>query len=303
MQNPEIPLNIDSIIEEMAEMKTEVEQLLYYSIPGFFVEFLFLLFLFIIGKITFITSTAVAILVAIAIPVGYITYQAYASLYFYEYVWRKGFSGEDSNLKLIGKMVDEKASELGEELSKKVRDSISRIHLFNFFSFRSQNIETIEYSWRLVNLINGRAVAVFSCLFAFFIPWFFMGYSCATSYITTLPKISLVLEEVLRALIPYYALLIVFVSILASRISHIKQILSRHNQGIIISGIDILDELVLQYVALNAVLLVENELLSKKKETPSNRKLLNEAYEELKAKRWKEVVVKAKELYQSISAK
>jgi len=287
----------------MASVKTEVEQLLYYSIPGFFVEFLFLLFLFIIGKTKFITSTEVAILVVAAIPVGYIIYQAYASLFFYEYVWRKGFSGEDSNLKFIGKMVDEKTSELSEELRKKVRDSISRIHLFNLFSFRSQDTETIEYGWRLVNLINGRAVAVFSCFFAFFIPWLFIGYDYATSYVPTLPKISLVLEEVLRALIPYYALLIIFVLVLASRISHIKKILSRYNQGIIISKLDVLDELVSGYVAFNTVQLVETVLLSKKKETPSSRKLLDETYVELKAKHWKEAILKAKELYQIISAK
>jgi hypothetical protein len=238
-----------------------------------------------------------------AIPVGYIIYQAYASLFFYEYVWRKGFSGEDSNLKFIGKMVDEKTSELSEELRKKVRDSISRIHLFNLFSFRSQDTETIEYGWRLVNLINGRAVAVFSCLFAFFIPWLFIGYDYATSYVPTLPKISLVLEEVLRALIPYYALLIIFVLVLASRISHIKKILSRYNQGIIISKLDVLDELVSGYVAFNTVQLVETELLSKKKETPSSRKLLDETHVELKAKHWKEAILKAKELYQIISAK
>ena len=171
-------------------VKTEVEQLLYYSIPGFFVEFLFLIFIFMMGKTEFITSTSVAILVVATIPIGYIMFQAYTSFYFYEYVWRKGFSGEQSTMKLIGKIIDDKTSELNEQMRKEVRDSIRRTQLFNFFAFKTQNTETIEYDWRLVNLINGRAVAVFSCLFAFLIPWFYIGYFYITPYIPTLPKIS-----------------------------------------------------------------------------------------------------------------
>ena len=283
-------------------MKTETEQLLYYSVPGLFVEFLILLFLFLMGKTTFITSTVVALLVVAAIPIGYMVYQAYTSLFFYGYVWRKGFSGEGSTLELIGKMVDRKTEELNEELKTKVRDSISRIYLFNFFTFSSQDIETIEYSWRLVNLINGRAVGIFSCILASLVPWLFVLYDQATLYVSTLPKISLVLEELLRALVPYYALLVIFVFVLASKISHLKKILDRHNQSIIISGLDKLDDLVWGHVALNTLRLVEKLLASKEKAIPSGHELLDKVYAELKAKHWKKATMKANELYQTISA-
>lgn len=217
-------------------------------------------------------------------------------------MWRKGFSGEDTTLELIGKMVEDNTSGLSKELRIKVQKSISRIYLFNFFTFSNQDIETIEYGWRLVNLINGRAVGVFSCLLAFFIPWLFVFYDFATSYMSTLPEISLVFEELLKALIPYYVLLIIFIFILASRISHLKKILNRHNQGIIVSELDKLDELVWGYVALNTIQLVENSLALKKKPIPSARKLLDEGYTELKAKQWKKAIRKANESYQTISA-
>ena len=283
-------------------MKTEVEELLYFSIPGFFIEFLFLIFLFFMGKTTLISSDVGVILVVAAIPAGYILYQAYTSLPFYGYVWTKGFSAEDSSFELIGKMIDEKTLELGEELRTKVRESISRTYLFNFFTFSSQDTETIEYSWRLVNLINGRAVGIFSCLLGLFIPWLLVLYDYATSYISTLPKISLVLEELLQVVVLYYALLIIFIFILALKISHLKTILNRHNQGIIVSKLDKLDELIWGYVALNTVQAVDDLLVSKKKATPSVCKSLDEGYGELKAKHWKKAMSKANEIYENILA-
>ena len=106
-------------------MKTETEHLLYYSIPGFFVFFFIYMFILLVdGGIAVITPTLVALSVALAIPVGYVTYQAYV-MTIYRYVWEKWFKAPDPCFELLDIGLQEKLKLLDEKLAERVRKRIS----------------------------------------------------------------------------------------------------------------------------------------------------------------------------------
>ena len=102
-------------------MKTETEHLLYYSISGFFVFFFVYMFILLVdGGISAVTSTLVALSIALAIPVGYITYQAYV-MTIYRRVWEKWFKVSDPCFELLNIDIKNKLKLLDEELAEKVK--------------------------------------------------------------------------------------------------------------------------------------------------------------------------------------
>lgn len=156
-------------------MRTEVEQLLYYSIPGFFIFFFAFSFLIVIGNTAVLDLYAITFIVAAVIPVGFIVYQAYV-LTLYERIWYgKFFSVHEPCKELFKSYISKALGVLDPELVEKIeeREEISWLHIHMFRLHEQENQEVIDYSWRLINLINARGVGAFTCILALFIP---IGY-------------------------------------------------------------------------------------------------------------------------------
>lgn len=252
-------------------MKTEVEQLLYYSVPGFFIEFFVLLFLFLIGKPPSFDATTISFLVVATIPIGYIIYQGYVISPIYRGTWEKWFGGGDTNLQLIDQLIREKTSVLSDRFGNSVRESISPRYLLNFLIFSEESPETIDYSWRLINLVNGRAVGIFVAILSCFIP---LGYYMISliQKLLTRSSLDITLDYIPTKLLckygllmfAYYVLLGVFILVLKRKIRHIKESLINFNQGAIVSHQKKLNELVSGYVASNAVSKVSDCFLQRR---------------------------------------
>lgn len=288
-------------------MKTEVEQLLYYSVPGFFIEFFVLLFLFLIGKPPSFDTATVSFLIVATIPIGYIVYQAYVISPIYRGTWEKWFGGGDTNLQLINQMIEEKTSVLSDSFGKSVRESISPRYVLNFLIFSEETPETIDYSWRLINLVNGRAVGIFATILSCFIPPLYFLINLIQKLLT-FSSVDIILDQIPTGLLykycllilAYYALLGVFILVLKRKIQHIKESLINFNQGAIVSHQKKLDELVSGYVAFNAASKV-SKLLASKKITGATHDLLRKTQQDLNEEKWDTAIKQAEELYKIAS--
>jgi len=276
-------------------MRTEAEHLLYYSIPGFFIFFFVFLFLLIMGNNSFLNTGTIAFVVAAVIPVGYLTYQAYIK-FFYDKIWN-GRPVQDLSSQLVERILEEKMGLLEDELAKRVKETTSKRHILLFFIHSTQKQDIIDYRWKLINLVNGRGIGMFSSCFGACVPllyviWVFsLSPTCDvfTTGIVTLPR-------VLLRLLLYYAVIVICWIVLSSGIPRIRRILADWDIGIVVSCLENIDKLVLKYLGLNAISEVD-KIVSKLEKRDDLQKLVDEAYTCLREERWEESIKKASHAY------
>ena len=279
-------------------MRTEAEQLLYYSIPGFFVFFFAFLFLIIIGYTSVFDIRGITFIVAAVIPVGFIVYQAYV-LILYEKIWYGSFFKIQDPCKeffqsYISKVLETLNEDLREELDKK--KEISWLHMHTFRLHDQENQELVDYSWRLINLINARGVGAFTCIIALFIPIGYLIYQYAYSAFLKLPMPAIPGYETIVLVILYYASTIIFIAILIKGIPRIKKHLSDFNLDVLISKGQDLDQFVLGYVSAKVVCYVKYGLMERKYNEKAG-KLIDDAFEHLRKREWRESLKKADDAY------
>lgn len=278
-------------------MKTEAEHLLYYSIPGFFIFFFIYLFLTVTGDTGFLSTSTIALTVAAVFPVGYLVYQAYVRI-LYDKIWRDWFSVPDPGFELLGKILEEEISSLDDELAKKVRETISRRHVFLFFIHATQKQQILDYRWRLINLVNARGMGIFSSAFATLFPLIYgiCLYLSSPTFPMLPTEIAVPnLKDTLRFL-SYYLVIAICILVLSSGISRIKKILADLDIGILGSTQENLDESVRAFLSLNTVSEVDR-IVSESKKREELQKLVDEAYTSLRKKKWKEAIRKASKAY------
>jgi hypothetical protein len=280
-------------------VKTESEQLLYYSIPGFFVFFFIFLFLILVGFANILDTQVIAFVIAAVIPIGFITYQGYIYT-LYPHIWGEWGRTTNPFSDFFKRCISRDLESLDANLAGNVRESIPETHILIFNMHKGSNEETIDYSWRLVNLINARGVSIFACFLALFIPAVY-GL-CLYVSSQNFPVLASLAFPTLRQIIPfltYYALIAVAVFILWSGISRIKQNLADFNTGMLISERSRLEQFVKAFSAFKTVSIVEELLSKEKKHTDVAQKLIDEAYQCLKDEEWEKALQNASEAYKS----
>ena len=280
-------------------MKTEAEQLLYYSIPGFFVFFFAFLFLIIIGYTAILDIRAITFIVAAVIPVGFIVYQAYVRT-LYEKIWYGDFFKIPEPCKALFKSYISEALEmLDPKLAKEVKErkDISWLHMHIFRLHEQEKTQVVDYSWRLINLINARGVGAFTCVLALFIPVGYMIFLFVSSLIQRLPLPRLPNYEVVTMVILYYVSIAVFIYVLLNGIPRIKRHLSDLNLEVLISKSENMEKFILAFVSVKVVSAVKEILQKEKKYGEDSKKLIEKAFQNLRKKEWKEALEKASEAY------
>lgn len=280
-------------------MRTEAEQLLYYSIPGFFVFFFIFLFLIIVGNTAILDIRGITFIVAAVIPVGFIVYQAYV-LTLYEKIWYGGlFKIRQPGKELFKSYISEVLSMLDPELVREVekRKEISWLHMHMFRLHEQENTAVIDYNWRLINLINARGVGAFTCILALFIPVSYAVYLYVSALILGLPLPQFPDYKAIVMIILYYISIVVFIFVLIRGISRIKRHLSDLNLEVLISKSENLEQLILAYASVKVVCIVKDMLLKARKHDKNSKKLIEKALEDLRKREWKDALEKASEVY------
>ena len=256
-----------SILRVGIRLRTEAEQLLYYSIPGFFIFFFAFLFLISIDKFSIFSIDWVPFILAAVIPVGFIVYQTYV-LTLYKTIWYGRFFYVSDPCKEFFKSHIDGALKpfCCPELLKDIEKSkdISWLHLHTYQLHQKGKPETIDYSWRLINLINARGVAAFTCIMALMIPVVYVAYYYVHAIYFSLPLPALPNIDGIAMGVLYIVSIITFTAILLSGISRIKKHLSDFNLGNALSETGELKEFILAYAATKVACKVKEAALKKK---------------------------------------
>jgi len=284
-------------------MKTETEHLLYFSIPGSFVLAFILLFFILVGWTNFINSAYIALFIASVIPIGYTTYQAYVVTGFYDKIWRVWYSVSEPALDIIEQLLEGYLNEINDDdLRNKIRNNITRRYILNYFEHNNLKSDSIDYVWRLINLINSRGVGMFTCLIASIIPILYISIYLLSSYLLFLPKIVLNWPLFLRNMGAYYFFIFIFIIIFNSKLKHIKNILSDYSLGVVILNIQEIDDIILRYLTYYSVNEIKKIYEMQKNESLKS-KLLKDTYTLIKRKEWKASYDKAIEIANSMQNK
>jgi len=140
---------------------SEVEQFLFYSIPGGILV-MFIGMFFILHNVESVSTGLVAAGVASAIPIGFLLYQAYTA----NILWVYGYCNQRDKQKCLVPIQhafqelwkDGKSDEIY-HLSKRVLTIVT-----------NKDEKTGAYIWRLVAIVNARGVSLFATLIAAFAP-------------------------------------------------------------------------------------------------------------------------------------
>jgi len=279
-------------------LRTEAEQLLYYSIPGFFVFFFVFLFLITIGNTSIFDIRGITFIIAAVIPVGFIVYQAYV-LTLYERIWYGNmFKILDPCRELFKSYISEVLKALDPKLVKELDEKkvISWLHIHTFRLHEEEKEGIIDYSWRLINLINARGVGAFTCILAIFVPVGYVIFQYIYAYVQKLPLPEMPGAETIILILLYYASIVVFTTVLLSGIPRIKKHLSDINLEVIISKGKDLEEFVLAYVSVKIVCVVK-DILSRTRHDEDADRSIEKAFAYLRDRQWKEALEKAAEAY------
>ena len=151
----------------------EVEQILYYSIPGTLLISYVAASGFALGLMVPIDAAFLAAGLIASIPAGFIVYQAYTSnmLPIYSRIWRKHDNSEP--LKLIASKLSTKDPVKAGDLAKRIMIVISN------------EKDHSGYSWKLLNLVNSRGACIFSSVLGMAIPVLWIVYKASLAYIET----------------------------------------------------------------------------------------------------------------------
>jgi len=151
----------------------EVEQILYYSIPGTLLISYVAASGFALGLMVQIDAAFLAAGLIASIPAGFIVYQAYTSnmLPIYSRIWRKHDNSEP--LKLIASKLSTKDPVKAGDLAKRIMIVISN------------EKDHSGYSWKLLNLVNSRGACIFSSMLGMAIPVLWIAYKASLAYIET----------------------------------------------------------------------------------------------------------------------
>lgn len=280
-------------------MKTETEHLLYFSVPGSFIIAFMLFFLVLVGWTDFINSTYIALIVASVIPIGYATYQGYAVSGCYEKVWRKWHIVSEPALDIIERLILEQLSEIDDDkLKEEIVNQISRRYVLNFFEHNNLPEDSIDYIWRLINIINSRGVGIFSCLVASTIPIIYVIIHLLSGYLEFLPSLISQWPVFMRNMGVYYFVIIILLIIFNSRLAHIKRILSDFSLGTVLSKINIVETIVSSYISFNTIDVLVKRLEQSKDDNKKNQ-LIEETSPLLIRGDWKSAYKTAIEIYGS----
>ena len=280
-------------------MRTEAEQLLYYSIPGFFVFFFVFLFLTAIGNTTFLDIRGITFVIAAVIPVGFIVYQAYV-LTLYERIWYgRFFKIQEPCKELIKSYISEVLQETNPKLVKYMEDKkeLSWLHIHTLRLHEQETDDVIDYSWRLINLINARGVGAFTCILALFIPPIYLTFLCISAVIHKAALPVLPNADTIIMVITYYIAITAFIAVLLHGIPRIKKHLSDFNLGISVSKREELPQFILAYVSAKVVCSVSGILSEQKKGDKNFQELIDKAFEYLRNGKWKEALEVAGKSY------
>jgi hypothetical protein len=280
-------------------LRTETEQLLYYSIPGFFVFFFVFLFLIVIGNTAILDVRGITFIVAAVIPVGFIVYQAYV-LTLYERIWYGDFFKiSDPCKEFFKSYISEALGVLNPKLVRAIEKhkDISWLHIHIFRLHEQENMDVIDYSWRLINLINARGVGAFTCVLALFVPVSYVMFLYASAILLGLPLPGLPNYETTVMAILYYISIAVFIFVLIRGIPRIKKHLSDLNLEVLISKSENLEQFILAYVSVKVVCRVKDILSKEEKSDENSKKLIEKAFENLRKREWKDALETASKAY------
>jgi hypothetical protein len=280
-------------------LRTEAEQLLYYSIPGFFVFFFAFLFLIAIGNTAILDVRAITFTVAAVMPVGFIVYQAYV-LTLYEAIWYgRFFKVQEPCKEIIKSHISEVLQATNPNLVKYMEDKreLSWLHIHTLRLHEQETDNVIDYSWRLINLINARGVGAFTCILAFFMPPFYLTFLCISAVIHKSALPVLPNADTTIMVITYYIAITAFMTVLLHGVPRIKKHLSDFNLGISVSKRKELPEFILAYVSAKVVCSVKGIVSEQKKGDKNFQELIGKAFEHLRNGKWKEALEVAGKAY------
>jgi hypothetical protein len=280
-------------------LRTEAEQLLYYSIPGFFLFFFLFLFLAAIGNTSFLDIRGITFVIAAVIPVGFIVYQGYV-LTLYARIWfGRFFRVHEPCKEIVESHFSEVLKATSPRLAKYMEDKkeLSWLHIHTFRLHEQKTDDVVDYSWRLINLINARGVGAFTCILALFIPLFYVVFLFISAAInnSTLPELPN--NDTTTMVITYYIAITVFTIVLLHGITRIKRHLADFNLGLIVSETEGLPQFILAYVSAKAVCCVKEVLSKQKKSDMTFQELVGKAFEHLRNREWKEALKVAGKAY------
>jgi len=148
---------------------SEVEQLLFYSIPGSIFLLYAAIFLLLFQKLS-INTGVVAGAVAATVPVGFLIYQAYTAncLWIYEFANKRK---KETTIQHIKKMTEESGLKFkgDEELYRFSKRLLTHITVIS-------PEKEASYVWRLVNIVNARGACLFSSILAGGVPIAYLLY-------------------------------------------------------------------------------------------------------------------------------
>ncbi len=281
--------------------------MLYYSIPGFFAFFFILLFLIMVGKTSTFDTRAITFIIASVIPVGFVIYQGYVRT-IYGKIWaQKGRLGvRDQCVELVAEFVDSHTKKMNQQMAEDVKKNTSSVHIINLFVNESGDQGLIDYSWRLINLINARGVGIFSCVVGVFVPivygiWLYSAQGFPN--VSAIPTLTLLQNSLVVA--AYYILVVVFAYVLASGIPRIKRHLSDFNLSAVVSERYDIDKFVLAKVAIESVCIARNVVERRTSNDDIRKKtcaLVTEAVENLRKREWEKAIEIASEIYSATVA-
>ena len=268
--------------------------------------FIYMFILLVDGGISVISPTLVALSVALAIPIGYVTYQTYV-MTIYRCVWERWFKVPDPCFELLDIGLQEKLRLLDKKLAERVRKRISRRHMLVFLNQATQKESVLDYRWRLVNLINSRGVGIFSGIIGLLIPMIYPMYCSVETFFTSgvfslepFQNMTSTSSNTLRLAI-YYLIVLAFIAVLAKNIYRIKTHLADFDIGIIGSNKGALEELIWIYLSFNTFAEIREVLERSKENREKARELLLKTYGNLIKGEWEQTIRNASKLYSLIT--
>jgi len=281
-------------------MKTEAEQLLYYSVPGFFIFFFVFLFLVMMGITNILDIRVITFIVAAVIPIGFVTYQGYIRT-LYRKIWKEWYRVLDPYYQFFERYLSQNLKIIDETLAKDVKETMPPTHILLFHMHGKCSTETVDYSWRLVNLINARGVGIFSCILAIFVPLIYGLYLYVSSpNFPVFPNFGSLTSNHVIVLLAYYALIGIFAYVLASGVSGIKENLADLNTGILVSERSDLEQLIKAFSATKTVCFVNDILSKEKKRIGISQELIEKSFKNLENKDWEKALQNASEAYKNM---
>lgn len=174
---------------------------------------------------------------------------------------------------------------------------LSWLHIHALRLHEQETDDVIDYSWRLINLINARGVGAFTCILAFFIPLFYLTFFFISAVVHKSALPVLPNADTTIMVITYFIAITAFMTVLLHGVPRIKKHLSDLNLGISVSKRKELPEFILAYVSAKVVCSVKGIVSEQKKDDKNFQELIGKAFEHLRNGKWKEALEVAGKAY------